>query len=391
MRPQKTTFSIPSLSDIDRFLDDVLGEEHVRKLSECPQDEFWHAEGDVLTHTKMVCRSMLSDPRWDTFSDYEKNVLIVSAALHDIGKPSTTKTEEGRISSRGHSRSGKILAGHILRELAFPSDIIIDVCALIDNHQIPFNIARNENPELAAFKTSLSASPQLLHFLSTADNSGRVVIPASAQDEAQEMADLFLSLCDDIPPPPHDAATVFRHIESEGRYPLDIRYRHAGTVILTCGLPGSGKSTWAKETGMRRIGQDISRDRLGLAFGKNEGRVAHETMDEARLLLAAGTPFIWDETHLTKTSREKHVSLIRAYGFVPSIELFDTDLATLKKRNSLRESTIPSSKIDAMSERFLLPSRHEAAFINIHSADGVFEWNSGLENTEPSSGRKMAP
>ncbi len=29
-----------------------------RAMAECPQDEGWHSEGDVWTHTKMVCAQL---------------------------------------------------------------------------------------------------------------------------------------------------------------------------------------------------------------------------------------------------------------------------------------------------------------------------------------------
>ena len=62
-------------------------------LSSTPQDPIHHAEGDVLTHTKMVCAELLALPEY-TQADLERRfVLFFAALLHDIAKPSCTVLE----------------------------------------------------------------------------------------------------------------------------------------------------------------------------------------------------------------------------------------------------------------------------------------------------------
>ena len=84
------------------------------------QEEEWHPEGDVWTHTLMVIdqaakiirRSVIpteesNDERRNPFSEEEKLQIMLGAVCHDLGKPATTEFVEGRIRSRGHESAGK--------------------------------------------------------------------------------------------------------------------------------------------------------------------------------------------------------------------------------------------------------------------------------------------
>ena len=40
----------------------------------------YHGEGDVLTHTKMVCEELIKDSEYWTFSERERQILFLSTA-----------------------------------------------------------------------------------------------------------------------------------------------------------------------------------------------------------------------------------------------------------------------------------------------------------------------
>jgi hypothetical protein len=82
----------------------------------CAQDAVFHAEGDVWIHTRMVCEAMAALPVWCALPEGDRQVVFAAAVLHDQAKPSCTREENGRITSRGHSVRGAINARRILWE-----------------------------------------------------------------------------------------------------------------------------------------------------------------------------------------------------------------------------------------------------------------------------------
>jgi len=91
----------------------------------CAQSPEHHPEGDVWVHTRLLL-THLKNP---------SSVLALSALLHDIGKPRTSRTEpSGRIRFFGHEGVGARMADEILRRLRFSNDDITAICACIANH-----------------------------------------------------------------------------------------------------------------------------------------------------------------------------------------------------------------------------------------------------------------
>ena len=91
----------------------------------CAQSPEHHPEGDVWVHTRLLL-THLKNP---------SPVLALSALLHDIGKPRTSKTDpDGRIRFFGHEGVGARMAEEILRRLRFPNDEINAITACIANH-----------------------------------------------------------------------------------------------------------------------------------------------------------------------------------------------------------------------------------------------------------------
>lgn len=89
------------LFDWDQFRD-IAPE--LPPLAATPQDPEWHPEGDVWTHTLLAldqARLLIDD------LDPPRALAVMLGTLcHDLGKPGTTKFEDGRIRSRGHEEAG---------------------------------------------------------------------------------------------------------------------------------------------------------------------------------------------------------------------------------------------------------------------------------------------
>jgi hypothetical protein len=93
----------------------------IRNLACCPQDPVFHAEGDVGVHTRMVAEALARLPAWRSPPEEEPQSVFAAALLHDVAKPTCTRLDPGgRITSRGHSRRGAILARQILWRLDVP-------------------------------------------------------------------------------------------------------------------------------------------------------------------------------------------------------------------------------------------------------------------------------
>ncbi|WP_143220659.1 HD domain-containing protein, partial [Actinomadura sp. CNU-125] len=111
----------------------------VRDMAGVPQDAVYHGEGDVEVHTRMACEALADLPGWRARPADERVRLFAAVLLHDIAKPHCTRTEDdGRITARGHSRRGDLMARRILWELGAPVAWREHVAALIRHHQVPF-------------------------------------------------------------------------------------------------------------------------------------------------------------------------------------------------------------------------------------------------------------
>lgn len=146
-------------------------------LAGTPQDPEWHPEGDVWTHTMLVideARALIDD------LDRPRALAVMLGALcHDLGKPPTTKFEDGRIRSRGHEEAGVAPTlslldrwnvhtrdGYALRD---------QVVALVRDHLKPGMLfpVRNEVSVGAIRRLARRVEPDLLYRVAKADCLGR--------------------------------------------------------------------------------------------------------------------------------------------------------------------------------------------------------------------------
>ena len=103
-------------------------------LQDCPQDPTWHPEGDVWIHT-LHCLDWFAGERTGPQDDD----LIVGLGIlcHDFGKPLTTRTDFGSITSRGHEQEGEEPARRFLARLTNQESILSEVLPLVRCHLRP--------------------------------------------------------------------------------------------------------------------------------------------------------------------------------------------------------------------------------------------------------------
>lgn len=103
------------------------------------QEQEWHPEGDVWTHTLMVidqAAKMIRRPEC-RLTELEKLQVMLGALCHDLGKPATTELLDGRIRSRGHEDAGLEPTETLLNRWTFGSDALQAAQAIAAEHLKP--------------------------------------------------------------------------------------------------------------------------------------------------------------------------------------------------------------------------------------------------------------
>ncbi|GHO43260.1 HDIG domain-containing metalloprotein [Ktedonospora formicarum] len=184
-------------------------------MRETQQEPLYHAEGDVLTHTRMVVEAMIALPSWRSLPETERSLLFTSALLHDVGKPACTRRDpDGRISSRGHARKGELMVRHILCDGKEIEPVPLHqreyIARLVRYHGLPLQFLNSSNPQRHVLEASQSVRLSHLALLSEADVRGRI---CADQGELLERIELFSLFCQEqecydspVSLPPHIAA-----------------------------------------------------------------------------------------------------------------------------------------------------------------------------------------
>jgi len=106
------------------------------RLPDVPQDPRFHPEGDVYVHTLMVVDRAAEIGR--DLPDEEREILLLAALCHDLGKPETTTVAGDRVRSLGHEARSAERAREWLTSLRIPERRIRAVEALVASHLAPF-------------------------------------------------------------------------------------------------------------------------------------------------------------------------------------------------------------------------------------------------------------
>jgi tRNA nucleotidyltransferase (CCA-adding enzyme) len=146
-------------------------------LIDCPQEPDWHPEGDVWIHTLMVvdeARTRIAD------LDHPRQVTVMLGALvHDLGKPSTTAFEDGRIRSKGHEAAGVAPATALLDRLNIHTvggfDVRQHILGIVAYHLAPGMWSKAPTPvgDGAFRRLAAKVDLELLARVADADCHGR--------------------------------------------------------------------------------------------------------------------------------------------------------------------------------------------------------------------------
>lgn len=343
----------------------------IKDMADTEQDAIYHAEGNVATHTRMVLTELLNDPEFQKLDIQEKHILFASAMFHDVEKRSTTVIEEnGRITSKGHSKRGETTTRQILyRDIETPFLIREHICKLIRFHGTPLWAINRNNPAKSVIEVSVLLNTKLLEMLARADVNGRT---CDDKNDLLERIELFRELCieNECYGTPREFETNlsrYTYLNKGGSpdyVPFDDK---AFKVYLMSAVAGSGKDTWINNNlkDIEVISLDDMRRELKIKSTdkKKNGQVVQAAKEKAREFLREGKSFIWNGTNITRQLRKQLVDLFLTYGADVEIVYIETPYKTLLKQNHNREHKVPENVIEKMIKKLEVPVYSEA--INI--------------------------
>lgn len=381
---------------IDEFVDE-LGDVMplLNELIYTDQDEEWHAEGDVHTHTDMVLQELdyilADEAAW--LDDERRMALVLAAALHDIAKPVTSRIVErdGRtcLICPNHEEKGRSYVFRKLLGMDLDMKVILLCANLVGFHQMPNRLVRKDAPESEYRLLARQTDPQLLYFLEKADMKGRICVDMERNLESLELFRMRLEELDlwENKEPYEDWSDVFqthanphsedslsmavydfeKKIISSPEEGLARSYRLKDAyakLVITCGPSGSGKSSWIES--LDEEWEIISLDKLRLEMTgkrsnqKDNGAVLQQARTLLKQLLSQNKKVVWDATSLRKDHRAALIQTGIKYGALVSIRTYIVQESLLFQRNNKRTDPIPEKTLSKQLESFQIPSVEEA-------------------------------
>ena len=136
-----------------------------------------------------------------------------------------------------------------------------------------------------------------------------------------------------------------------------------GNLTVLVGIPGSGKSTWARDFGGRAI--IVSTDQIREEFWgdasdqRNPKKVFEYAYAVTKCALADGHNVIFDATNLTKKTRARLLEETKRFTNEKYAIVFMTPFDTCMRRNAARARVVPENVLEAMLRKLETPTEDE--------------------------------
>jgi putative nucleotidyltransferase with HDIG domain len=349
-----------------------------REMATCQQDAQWHAEGDVWTHTKMVCNELERLADWTTLDRLSQIRLLFVALFHDSGKPATTAIEAdtGRTRSPKHALVGAEIARRALRDLECDLRTREEIVSLVRYHGRPPHVLEKENPEHEAIWLSWLVDTRLLYNFALADTRGRRAKEMTRSEENLHLWKVVTEEQGCFGAPfnfANDQARFlfYRDQLSSLLYTPHEDYRC--TVTLMSGLPGAGKDTWLARNrpAMPIVALDAIRDSLDVAATDNQGEVIQNAREQCRVHLRARQNFAFNATNITRQMRQRWIDLFTDYSARIEIVYLEPSISMLLGQNKHRPRPVPEKVVLELLEKLEPPAITECHALTLNGNSGM--------------------
>jgi predicted kinase len=149
--------------------------------------------------------------------------------------------------------------------------------------------------------------------------------------------------------------------------PAQTSRKTKGAVVLSIGLPGSGKSTWFKRHNILPLSSDMVRILLfdDVTEQRYQDLVFSTLRSMLRARLLARRPWNYvDATNLSPHERRSWVKLAHDFGYEAHAVFFDVPPEVCIERNRRRERNVPEDVMQRMANK-LRPPKFEEGFAKI--------------------------
>src|SRR5579872_4488295 len=341
-------------------LDDILAWAEARPwcraMADCAQDAGWHSEGDVWTHTKMVCRQLPQLEEWASLTPHEQIVLVFTALFHDAAKPLTSQfdPESGRITSPKHAVRGEHLVRGVLRDLNCDLATREEIARLVRFHGRPAFLLERSDPSHEVVRLSWLVSNRLLYLFALADSRDQDTASMTRSEENLHYWKLMAeeSGCFDKPYRfANDHARFQFYRQSEPNLHYVPHEDFACTVTMLSGLPGSGKDTWLSRhrADLPVVSLDDIRGELDVEPTDNQGEVVQLARERCREYLRAGVSFAFNATNLLKQTRQRWIDLFADYNSRIDLVYVEPPFERLLAQNKRRAKSVPEDVVRTLA------------------------------------------
>lgn len=343
-------------------LDDVLAwaepQLWCRAMADCHQDAQWHSEGDVWTHTQMVCRQLIQLDEWPSLTAHERTLLLFTGLFHDAAKPLTSQIDPdtGRITSPKHAVKGEHLVRRILRDVECDLSTREEIARLVRYHGRPAFLLERENPAHEVIRLSWLVNNRLLYLFALADTRGRDTDSMTRPEENLHYWKLMAeeNNCFLEPYPfANDQARFQFYRQAEPNLHYVPHEDFACTVTMLSGLPASGKDTWLsrERRNLPMISLDDLRGELDVGPTDNQGEVVQLARERCREFLRSKTSFAFNATNLLKQTRQRWIDLFADYNVRVELVYIEPPMAVILDRARCRERSVPQRVIQELADK----------------------------------------